>query len=102
MIFVNLVGVSLVIALFCSPFVVTWIVADFMNGGRSKKIFMDFVERRYPIMSIEKRDALTSKLARHFVMAGVVWILILLVASYTAPSWLFPFWGSIAHALSGA
>ena len=102
MIFVNLVGISLVIALFFSPFAVAWVVVDFMRGGRSKKVFMNFVVRQYPIMSIEKRDALNSRLARHFVMAGVVWILILLVASYTAPSWLFPFWGAIAHALSGA
>ena len=99
MVLLNLMGISLAIALFFSPFVVALVVADFMNGGRSKKAFTDFVERRYPIMSVEKRDALTSRLARHFVIAGFVWILILLAASYTAPSWLFPFWGSIAHAL---
>lgn len=102
MIFVNLMGLLLSIALFFSPFVTIWILVDFIGGGWSKKAFASFFERRYPIMSVEKRDALTSSLARNFVIGGFIWLFILLVASYTAPSWFFPFWGFLAHALSSA
>ena len=102
MTFVNVMGLLFAIAVFFSPFLTAWILIDFLNDGRSKTIFMYVVERRYSAMSVEKRNALTSTLARHFVISGIVWILMLLVASYTAPSWFFLLWGFIAHVLSGA
>ena len=90
MFFVNLIAFSFLFVLLCMPMLVLLILVDFVKGGRTKRAFVSFMESKYPVMSIENRQALTDRYSRHFIVAGLVWAAIFLAASYTAPQWFFP------------